>query len=259
MARVLSRTVLTSGILNIAVGPDDTPFDVHIELICDCSPFFDNLLKHRFTEPQEKILPLPDVDPDIFTEFLNWAYRGQIFEGMLSPKWIDLCRLWVLADKLGARELQNLVVIQCGNKYIRFGNFVDKEAVEFVYNRTPVDSPLRRMVVDTWVLKSNPEVFAAVKGEMKAEFWEDCCLALMKNAAISGERRTLQSTADFKKLYSVVESLRNVWGERSHVPDDTPRPATQEQMDNRKLRSPRPRSSRASSEMRNSSGSPSNT
>ena len=245
--------------MNIAVGPDDVLFDAHIELICDCSPFFDNLLEHRFTEPQAKTIPLPDDDPDIFMEFLNWAYRRQIFEDKLSPKWIELCQLWVLADKLGVRELQNFVITQCGNRYTRCHDFVDKETVGYVYDHTPADSPLRRMVVDTWALKSKPEVLVAVKGEMRVEFWEDCCLALMKNNAISGERRTLQSIADFEKFYSVEESQRNICGERSHMLDDTPRPATQEQMDNRKLRSPRSRLSRASSKNRNSSGSPFST
>jgi hypothetical protein len=245
--------------LNIAVGPDDIPFDAHIELICDCSPFFDNLLKHRFTEPQAKIIPLPDDDPDTFMEFLNWAYRGQILDDKFSPKWIELCRLWVLADKLGVRELQNLVITHCGHKYILNHDFVDKEAVEYVYDHTPADSPLRRMVVDTWILKSKPEVFAAVKGEMKAEFWEDCCLALMKNAGISGEKQTLRSTTDFKNSYFVVAPQLNKWGEQSYVPDDTPRLATQGEMGGRKLRSPRSRLSRASSENRNSLGSPFST
>jgi len=55
-------------------------------------------------------------------EFLSRAYRRQIFEGKLS-----LCRLWVLADKLGVRELQNLVISQFSNRYTCCHDFVDKE------------------------------------------------------------------------------------------------------------------------------------
>ena len=159
------------------------------------------------------------------------------------------------SENCRVRGLQNLVISQISNRYTCCHDFVDKETVGYVYDHTPADSPLRRMVVDTWALKSKPEVLVAVKGEMRVEFWEDCCLALMKNNAISGERGTSQSIADFEKFYSVAELQRNFWGERSHMLDDTPRPATQEQMDNRKLRPPRSRLNRASSKTRNSLGS----
>src|SRR5436190_9727736 len=142
---------LSGGVVSINVGATSTPFDAHIELLCDCSPYFNKVFNDRLDDRTPEPVRLPDDDPDAFTEFLNWAYRGTIFQSRPSPSWIDLCRLWVLAGKFEISKLQNLVVTHCKNKYSTESGLVAKDAVEYVYDHAIPGSPLRQMVVDIWV------------------------------------------------------------------------------------------------------------
>jgi hypothetical protein len=43
-------------------------------------------------------MSLPEDDPDTFSNFLSWMYTVNISLDDKS-RWIDLCKLWVMADK----------------------------------------------------------------------------------------------------------------------------------------------------------------
>ncbi|KAL4868418.1 hypothetical protein BDV12DRAFT_197291 [Aspergillus spectabilis] len=80
-SRHLDKWALSSGIVNLTVGNSETPFDVHIELLCDRSPYFDNLLQGRFSDPSPRELVFPNDVPDVFADFVSWAYCGKIDDG----------------------------------------------------------------------------------------------------------------------------------------------------------------------------------
>jgi hypothetical protein len=62
---------LAGGILNLTVGPSETPFDVHLELLCDCSPYFNPHLSERFDDTFIKELAFPEDDPEAFADFIR--------------------------------------------------------------------------------------------------------------------------------------------------------------------------------------------
>jgi len=68
------RRIFSAGVASINVGPEEVPFDAHIELLCDCSPYFNDIFEARYTEPLTEPVLLPDVDPECFSDFLCWAY-----------------------------------------------------------------------------------------------------------------------------------------------------------------------------------------
>lgn len=146
---------LSGGIASLNVGTPGTPFDVHLELLCDSSPHFNSLFNDRFATVPPATVRLPDDDPDTFTEFLNWVYYGTIFQNQLHPPWIELFRLWVLADKFEVPELQNLVVTRCKKKLDYQKNGVlATNTINYVYNNTVPGSPLRQMTVDTFAQRA---------------------------------------------------------------------------------------------------------
>lgn len=68
---------LSGGAVQIDVGGTRTPFDVHLELLCTCSPYFDGLFHRRFDEAiTEPVIHLPDEDPHVFAQVIMWMYRG---------------------------------------------------------------------------------------------------------------------------------------------------------------------------------------
>ena len=141
--------VFTGGIANLNVGTPETSFDVHVELLCDASPYFDKLFDNHFATVSAASVSFPDDDPDTFAEFLNWVYTGTIFPGYLRPLLIELLRLWIQGEKFEAPQLQNLVVARC--QHIcdsKESTILGLTAISYVYNNTAQGSVLRRMIVD---------------------------------------------------------------------------------------------------------------
>ncbi|KAF2278662.1 uncharacterized protein EI97DRAFT_456118 [Westerdykella ornata] len=110
-------SILSGGIVQLSVGEDETPFDAHIELLCAHSPFFDNALKGRFQEAETKIIALPEDDPDSFSDLLSYVYTKRISVDEKATTWMDLCKLWVMADKYQIPALQNAVMAKMSKKW----------------------------------------------------------------------------------------------------------------------------------------------
>jgi hypothetical protein len=189
--------------MSIIVGPLEIPFNVHLGLICDCSPYFNKLFKDRYTVVKTEPIRLPDDNPDTFAEFLCWAYRGVIFQSQpsssslftSSPLWIDLCRLWVLADKFEVRPLQDLVIKHCQMKHNETTELVEKEVIDFVYRSTPPDSPLRQMMVAFWTQRVTEALFSRDKHDLPRPFLEDLCLEWMKKPEQVEDDRSSNSSS----------------------------------------------------------------
>lgn len=217
-----------------------------MELICDCSLYFHEVFKNRFTQRRTEPVLLSDADPDTFAEFLAWAYCGEVFKGQSSVAWIQLCRLWVLADKLGAPKLQNLVIEHCNKRYDLDSGLVDRSAVEFVYNNTLPGSPLRRLVVDIWLQRLKKDHFDFVKKDLPRLFLEDLCSEWIERNESSGKGQNPLREREFKNHYFVTGAtysyFRNLAESLPSISDgDLPKSATQEKLANREILRPRSR------------------
>lgn len=61
-------------IVTVKVGPEETPFNVHKDLLTSCSPYFKAAFEGRFREASDKTIALPDVTKTHFASFLDWLY-----------------------------------------------------------------------------------------------------------------------------------------------------------------------------------------
>ncbi|KAF2181939.1 hypothetical protein K469DRAFT_752393 [Zopfia rhizophila CBS 207.26] len=204
----LTRHIFTGGIANLLVGKDEVPFDAHIELLCACSPFFDNALHGRFVEAETKMIPLPDDDPDTFTEFLSWMYNRRIFADNTKPGWLELSRLWVMADKYQVPELQNNVMELFPTKFeaMKCKGNVHPIVLDFVYDNTTADSPLRKMIVDICTWGMDVDKFEQHRKDMPTEFLEDFGLQQMRKNALGNEKAPFET---FPPRYFVKTSKKS--------------------------------------------------
>ncbi|KAK5742357.1 hypothetical protein LTR17_003369 [Elasticomyces elasticus] len=62
--------------ITVLVGEEQEPFVVHIDTICRRSDFFVAACRREWLEGQDKKIPLPGIEPNIFTLYANWAYSG---------------------------------------------------------------------------------------------------------------------------------------------------------------------------------------
>ncbi|KAL3457297.1 hypothetical protein BJX64DRAFT_20384 [Aspergillus heterothallicus] len=266
MAKSLGKFTLSAGIARINVGEAQTPFDVHVELLCDKSPFFNNLYRDRTVSTIPEVpISLPDADPDVFAEIISWMYQGQLNNELsYQSRLTFLFELWVLAEKFEIPALQNQVITFCKTRVETKTNTAlpTIQTIEYAYTKTKPFSPLRRFLVDVWIWRGTAVAFAKRKDDLPRAFVEDLCEALLHRYTTGltatgttpdprpfpphpGLERYFVECAPSASapgpaaLASLLLFSRSV--ERDTDTSDTPRLATPEQMANRKMKSPSPR------------------
>ncbi|KAI9372247.1 hypothetical protein BJX61DRAFT_542870 [Aspergillus egyptiacus] len=188
----LDTKTLAGGIVNLTVGASRTPFDTHIELLCDRSPYFNEILSDRYENPRTMELVLEDVDPDIFAELLRWMYCGQISPVESTPRSSRISHLyliWILAERFRVRELQRLAMAQCKEFLQRNPDeVVTCGAVMVAYAYTGPGSPLRRHAVKVWVERAVASHFEQAERSFLWPFLEDVDAALRKRGLTRTEK-----------------------------------------------------------------------
>lgn len=147
--------------MSVIVGEEQASFYVYRNVICESSSFFKAALNGAFKEGVECKVTLPEDDPDVFEQFLQWIYTKAYNISPItdtSPK--NLCkqswqyvRLYVFAEKTQVNSLKDHILEQLYALRQRFGKVqaVTYECVEFAYDHTPPDSALRKLLVAMFV------------------------------------------------------------------------------------------------------------
>ena len=158
--------------VQIEVGPNKIPFSAHKNFICDASSFFKAAFEGKgdFKEKGDKLVALPEEDPEIFDLFMDYVYSGTYAgldaetlkkEGKEGEKLLnDFVSLYVLADKVGAQELKRQMV-QKWLSFTNYGKYYILSTTQLVslYKRTIAGSALRKISVaqHAWIAKHSEE------------------------------------------------------------------------------------------------------
>jgi hypothetical protein len=81
----------------VLVGPDQTRFVVHENLLVHYSKFFHAALTGKFKEAEDKTVKLEEDDPDIFELFVHWLYY-QRFPDKVYGDNEGILALWTIDD-----------------------------------------------------------------------------------------------------------------------------------------------------------------
>lgn len=202
---------------------------------CDASPVLNAAFNSTFLEGSTKIYTLFDTDPEIFNRFVQWLYSKNFASNILDSatkelhpnldmqkkfdaETLKLLQLWVLADKLLAPRLQNVVTEEI-YVYWRKSYAYAKSTVwiPYVYANTLEDSPLRRFAVrhavyliDSAVFKQHPSHFSH---EMLLELGTEsakCITARESNPEKFACQRPFGKAIDFFVLENCELQLRTI-------------------------------------------------
>jgi hypothetical protein len=124
-----------STLLTVIVGkaPNQEDFSVHEGIICTRSEFFRRAMNGNWAESEERVVKLPDDDPEIFAAYINLVYTNNVATNetkepkttdQLSDEHIVLAKLYVLSEKLCDKAAKNA-------------------AINIVYSGTPKNAPGR--------------------------------------------------------------------------------------------------------------------
>ena len=134
------------------VGREKKVFKLHMQLLCDTSPYFSATFEGMFKEGKEQLLDLSEEDVAVFEQFQLWLYSG-----IIKPTAADDCmnqrvlvKLYVFGDKRGIPQLQNDAIDYLIDVIRDPGSF-HVILIPWVYENTTATSPLRTLFVDMMV------------------------------------------------------------------------------------------------------------
>jgi len=186
---------LSGGIVRLKVGPEPTTYHVH-ETILSRSRFFLTALKKEWQEGKERTIERPDDEADAIYGYIQWLYTGKIACKLPKSRggdtYIRLASLYTLGEKLLDRAFQDSVV----NVFTISTRWSDSEGlhwypggkpIEMVYHGTPTDSPMRRLLVDVFVLHGSSKSLSS--GHFNHEFLTDFAKTMMDERKEKNDKR----------------------------------------------------------------------
>lgn len=136
-------------------------FWVHADFICKRSIFFRRSLSAQGGDVDNKLLCLPNEDPDIFKAYLALLYSGDAFvklkEKDFRPSRDEdvhaMCQLYILAEKLEDTVSKNMIVelMIPEAQFLVAQLAVGDETISLVYKRTSKSCPFRRLILHAHV------------------------------------------------------------------------------------------------------------
>lgn len=88
-----------------------TIFNVHKEVICFYSPYFDSVFNGPFIENEMQSIAVYKINSERFGMFIHWLYRQNLdFEEETYTRHNNLAELWLLARRFNISKLQNDVI-----------------------------------------------------------------------------------------------------------------------------------------------------
>ncbi|KAL8785470.1 MAG: hypothetical protein Q9195_008613 [Heterodermia aff. obscurata] len=152
--------------VTLLVGEGETPFNIHVDLLCEASPFFNSAFMGtgNFKEASTKSMKLPEDDPATMDKLIQWIYFGRYSIDMESKtKSLDqLCEslntllmpfatLYVAADKYGIIELKNHAIDRMFDLAMQTKDgmaTIHEDLIEYIYKNTITGSTLRKLLVE---------------------------------------------------------------------------------------------------------------
>lgn len=101
---------ITGDTVAVYVGPDRFRFDMHQTTICKAK-YFKNALNGLWWASKSRDINLPNDDPVTFAAIVNSLYDRPIATNPTSLRWIELIKVWVVADKYNLTNLCRKVLL----------------------------------------------------------------------------------------------------------------------------------------------------
>lgn len=189
MRSLLNTHRLGHSVISFLVGKlSPEKFAIHESIIKPRSEFVRLALRGEWKEANDRTIPLPDDEPQVFSLYQEWLYSGLIYTrpSQLLPKDDDefalLTQAFILGDKLMDLDFKDSIVDAITEKLRKEQTF-DTSLTNLVWENTPDGSPLRRLWMDVYFYFGSAEwLDSKLMGEpVSSEFMVDFSRYQMQN------------------------------------------------------------------------------
>ncbi|KAF2003017.1 hypothetical protein P154DRAFT_429638, partial [Amniculicola lignicola CBS 123094] len=185
-------------------------FIVHDAIICEQSPFFAKALKKEWEEGTARVIPFPEDEPKVFSQYLSTAYTTYFAPMSTVPVhlehtsecYITTAKLYVLAGKLmdhKATALILMALLKLLDAAHPGGSILPPpvDAINIIYCGTMAKDPARKALVKGFADHGDRDYskeLSESSGNIHEDFLFDLSTSLLQSrsvptAAIRGRKR----------------------------------------------------------------------
>ena len=134
---------------------------------------------------KDKVIRLPEQDPDVFELYVFWTYTGQIDMNILpepeptasgryiAPSYLHLGKVWAMGNYFGDIELRdriiNIIIIRA-NEVTRA---ISVDTLQKTWSKTPPGSTIRRLYVAIMVCHASTSELEKYADQWPIEVFEE--------------------------------------------------------------------------------------
>jgi hypothetical protein len=181
----------------VFIGASKQLFLVHTEVICAKSKFFKAACNKRWFCGKERKVTLPDVEPQVFQHYVTWVYSGRVdISSSITkddPKASKEERQRIVAMHLELYLLGDVLDdVLLRNKAIRLpvmdASILPRaNTVRRVWEKTPENSPVRRLLVDRAIIRTRREFLTGNLIHYPAGFVLQVAVSLLQEVPSKGK------------------------------------------------------------------------
>jgi hypothetical protein len=206
--------------LIVGEGEGQAKLTVHKDVLCSASPFFQAACKPEWMKPEDKVITLPEDDPEAVKALVHWMYHNEICideekanfnaaetkEEVMRGAWGIFVILFVLGQKYQMPRLRNdaidAILTHRKSCELKLG------VISYVYENTASSSsPLRRLLVRLVRYHKDDLELQAYKTHLCEEFLFELAIAFFKEKKLESSKiKFLDPHKSFCKTYHKHEA-----------------------------------------------------
>lgn len=132
----------------VLVGPDEQPFGIQKDFLCDRSKYFKEYLASQNQDTLEHVVKLPEASSEVFGLAQHYLFTGQVISDVSNtPSYENLVGLWKLGHKLDIEGLCDKTLeamIECRKLTQRIPS---TPLLIQVWKETPEGSSIRKLLL----------------------------------------------------------------------------------------------------------------
>lgn len=180
--------------IKVGKGDQQAEFSIHKDLICKASPFFNAACKPERMKAEDRVIELPEDEPDVIQIMVYWIYHDVIsitedmeanngihgtVEKALKTPWGIFAQLYVVGRKYQMARLQNdtidAILYHCKDYYL------PTSLIPWVYEHTIKEDNLRTLVFRLSMHVMGRDDMALYGNFFSQEFLFDMTYALLED------------------------------------------------------------------------------
>ncbi|EME45887.1 hypothetical protein DOTSEDRAFT_93611, partial [Dothistroma septosporum NZE10] len=135
-------------------------FLLHQSVAVQSSEFNRLALRKEWKDPKVRTILLPEDKPATFTLCQDWLYTAQMHSEGGPPDYRLLVEAYVFGEKMLDVSFKNAIAEEI-IRVLYVPSYVDLNIMNLLYENTPIDSPLCRLVRDIYIWDGDESWFEA--------------------------------------------------------------------------------------------------